>query len=188
MTTLPAPIDERFRAAAAAENLLDAAYDVVDSPVGPLLVAASDRGVCQISFDPEPDAEVERLAALVGVRVLRSPRRLDPVRRELDEYFDGERTAFELPIDLALAGSFQRAVLQELARVPYGRTTTYGALAAKVGKPRAARAVGGAMNRNPIPIVLPCHRVVGASGTLVGYGGGLERKRTLLALEGALAD
>jgi methylated-DNA-[protein]-cysteine S-methyltransferase len=185
MIAVPTDLDRRFRDAAADEGLLDAAYDVVDSPVGPLLVAASDRGVCRISFDAEPERELDRLAAAVGVRVLRSPRRLDEARRELDEYFDGARTTFGVPVDLTLAGVFQRAVLEELARVPYGQTTTYGALAAKVGNPRASRAVGGAMNRNPIPIVLPCHRVVGSSGTLVGYGGGLERKRALLELEGA---
>ena len=183
--TVPAALDERFRTAAADSGLLDAAYDLVDSPVGPLLVAATEQGVCRISFDPDPDVETDLLARLVGKRVLRSGRRVDPARRELSEYFEGERTAFGLPLDLSLAGAFQRAVLRELARVPYGETTTYGALAARVGKPRAARAVGGAMNRNPIPIVLPCHRVVGASGSLVGYGGGLERKRSLLALEGA---
>ncbi|MBW3593407.1 MAG: methylated-DNA--[protein]-cysteine S-methyltransferase [Actinobacteria bacterium] len=185
MTAVPIDLDRRFRDAAADAGLLDAAYDLVDSPVGPLLVAASERGVCRISFDADPEREIDRLAAAVGTRVLRSPRRLDEARRELEEYFDGARTAFALRVDLALAGAFQRAVLQELARVPYGETTTYGSLAAKVGNPRAARAVGGAMNRNPIPIVLPCHRVVGSSGALVGYGGGLERKRALLELEGA---
>ena len=185
--TVPTALDERFRTTAADAGLLDAAYDIVDSPVGPLLVAATERGICRIGFDPEPDAEADRLARLVGNRVLRSPRRIDLARRELDEYFAGRRRAFALPLDLSLAGTFQRGVLVELARVPYGRTTTYGALAAQVGKPRAARAVGGAMNRNPIPIVLPCHRVVGSGGSLVGYGGGLERKRALLALEGATA-
>ncbi len=185
MTAVPLDLDRRFRAAAADEGLLDAAYDVVDSPFGSLLVAASDRGVCRISFDPEPERELDLLARTVGTRVLRSPRRLDDARRELDEYFAGRRTSFALPLDLALARGFQRAVLRELARVPYGATTTYGTLAASVGNPRAARAVGGAMNRNPIPIVLPCHRVVGSTGALVGYGGGLERKRALLELEGA---
>ena len=183
--TVPSALDERFRAAAADEGLLDAAYDLVDSPVGALLVAASERGLCRISFDPEPERELDLLAAAVGTRVLRSERRLDGVRRELHEYFEGARTSFAVPLDLTLAGAFQQAVLHELARVPYGETTTYGSLAARVGKPRAARAVGGAMNRNPIPIVLPCHRVVGSTGSLVGYGGGLERKRALLELEGA---
>ena len=112
------------------------------------------------------------------------PRALDEPKRELDEYFAGSRTEFELPVDV-MFDSFRLRVMDELARVPYGSVTTYGALAAKAGNPRAARAVGMFMNRNPIPIVLPCHRVVGASGSLVGYGGGLERKERLLQLEGA---
>jgi methylated-DNA-[protein]-cysteine S-methyltransferase len=115
--------------------------------------------------------------------VLRSP--IDDVRRELDEYFEGKRREFDLPIDLRVA-AFNEEVLHELARVPYGVTTTYGALAAKVGRPNAARAVGTVMNRNPIPIVLPCHRVLGANGSLTGYAGGLDRKLQLLQLEGAI--
>ena len=115
--------------------------------------------------------------------MLRAP--LDDVRRELDEYFQGRRTAFDLPLDLRVA-PFHDAVLRELARVPYGRTTTYGTLAATVGRPRAARAVGTVMHSNPIPIVLPCHRVIGANGSLTGYAGGLDVKRRLLQLEGAL--
>ena len=121
-----------------------------------------------------------------GARVLRSPKPLDPVKRQLDEYFEGQRRRFDLDIDLRLARDFGRTVLEELGRVPFGEVTTYGALAARAGKPRAARAVGTIMNRNPIPIVLPCHRVVGANGSLVGYAGGLERKQQLLRLEGAL--
>jgi methylated-DNA-[protein]-cysteine S-methyltransferase len=183
MTVSP-NLDERFRARAAEEHLLDVAYDLADSPVGPLLVATTEQGLCRISFDPETEAELEELARLHGTRVLRSARPLDRVRRELDEYFERRRTAFDLPVDLGSVPSFQRLVLSELARVPYGETATYGGLAAKIGKPRGARAVGGALNRNPVPIVLPCHRVVGASGKLVGYAGGLERKRALLALEG----
>jgi methylated-DNA-[protein]-cysteine S-methyltransferase len=119
------------------------------------------------------------------VRVLRAPHAVDTVRRELDEYFEGRRVSFDLKLDLTGAPEFTRTVLGELARVPYGEVTTYGTLAAQVGSPRAARAVGTVMNRNPIPIVLPCHRVVGSSGSLVGYAGGLERKQALLRLEGA---
>ena len=119
-------------------------------------------------------------------RVLRVPRRVDGIRRELDEYFEGRRQEFDLRLDLTPVADFHRRALDELARVPYGQVTTYGALAAEVGRPKAARAIGGAMNRNPIPIVLPCHRVVGAGGSLVGYAGGLERKELLLRLEGAL--
>ncbi|MGH3010707.1 MAG: methylated-DNA--[protein]-cysteine S-methyltransferase [Gaiellaceae bacterium] len=185
MTTVPDRLDRHFREAAASAGLLDVAYDFADSPVGTLLVAASARGLCRISFDPEPERELDRLASGFGVRVLRSPGPLDSVRRELDEYFEGGRTEFDLPVDLTPLPDFQRHVLLELRNVAYGHVDTYGGLAAKIGKPRAARAVGGALNRNPIPIVVPCHRIVGASGSLVGYAGGLERKQALLGLEGA---
>jgi methylated-DNA-[protein]-cysteine S-methyltransferase len=174
-------LDAQFRAAAVREGLVDVRYDVVDSPFGELLVAATDRGLCRIWFDPE--GQEEELARLFGIRVLRSP--LDDIHRELDEYFDGERREFDLPIDLRVA-SFNEQVLRELAQVPYGITTTYGALAHKVGRPNAARAVGTVMNRNPIPIVLPCHRVVGSNGSLTGYAGGLDMKLKLLQLEGAI--
>ena len=183
--TVSADLDLRFRAAAAAAGLLDVAYDLVDSPLGPLLVAATPRGVCRISFDPEPEEEAETLARRFGLRVLRAP--LDGPRRELDEYFEGRRETFELDVDLSTVAPFNRRVLEELARVPYGTTTTYGLLAERSERPRAARAVGMVMNRNPVPIVLPCHRVVGSTGKLVGYGGGLDRKEMLLRLEGALA-
>ncbi|MBD0348253.1 MAG: methylated-DNA--[protein]-cysteine S-methyltransferase [Thermoleophilia bacterium] len=184
--TLSPDLDRRFREAAAAEGLLDVSYDLADSPLGPLLVARTQRGVCRISFDPEPARAEEELARAFGARLLRVPRAVDDVRRELEEYFEGERRGFEVTVDLRLARDFSRRVLEQLALVPYGRTTTYGTLATQAGRPRAARAVGTVMNRNPIPIVLPCHRVVGSTGALVGYGGGLERKRQLLALEGAL--
>jgi methylated-DNA-[protein]-cysteine S-methyltransferase len=174
-------LDARFRAAAIREGIVDVRYDVIGSPVGDLLVAATDRGLARIHFDPE--GQEDELARVFGPRVLRIP--LDDVRRELDEYFEGRRREFDLPIDLRVA-PFHAEVLRELARVPYGVTTTYGALAAKVGHPRAARAVGMVMNRNPIPIVLPCHRVVGANGSLTGYAGGLDRKLQLLQLEGAI--
>jgi methylated-DNA-[protein]-cysteine S-methyltransferase len=177
-------LDARFRAAAADAGLLDVAYDLVDTPLGRLLVAATDAGVCRISYDPEPEREIETLAKLLGTRVLRTAKPIDPARRQLDEYFEQRRTDFELDLDLR-AAPFARVVLEELAEVPYGQTTTYGRLAAKAGRPRAARAVGTVMNRNPIPIVLPCHRVVGSTGSLVGYAGGLHVKRALLTLEGA---
>lgn len=182
--TVPTDLDRRFRDAAAAEDLLDVAYDLADSPVGTLLAAASRRGLCRISFTP--DESLEGLAEAFGARILRVPRRLDPVRRQLDEYFERRRTLFDLETDLSPVPEFQRGVLAELARVPFGQVTTYGALAGRVGRPRAARAVGGALNRNPVPIVLPCHRVVGANGSLTGYAGGLDRKEALLRLEGAL--
>ena len=181
-TAVPAELDRRFRDAAAAEGVLDAAYDLVETPLGTLLVAATAHGVCRIAFEPDVDA----LAAAAGPRVLRVPSRLAEARRQLDEYFAGARREFDLPVDLH-AAPFQGAVLRELARVPYGAVATYGELARRIGRPTAARAVGGALNRNPVPIVLPCHRVVGASGSLVGYAGGLERKRVLLDLERAAA-
>ena len=185
MTTVPTTIDRQFRDAAAAAGLLDVSYDIADTPIGPLLVAVTQRGLCRVSFDPEPERETEQLARGFGARVLRTPRPLDPVKRELDEYFEGQRQEFDLPVDLRGRSEFTRQVLEHLARVPYGEVTTYGSLAALTGRPRAARAVGTIMNRNPIPIVLPCHRVVGSTGSLVGYGGGLERKRLLLDLEHA---
>ena len=185
MTVSPT-LDKRFREAAAAAGLLDVAYDLAETPIGTLLVATTERGLCRISYDPQPEREAEWLAQAFGVRVLRATKPVDPVRRQLDEYFEGTRTAFELPVDLRQSAPFSRDVLQHLAKVPYGQLTTYGALARAADRPQAARAVGTVMNRNPIPIVLPCHRVVGANGSLVGYGGGLERKEKLLKLEGAL--
>jgi methylated-DNA-[protein]-cysteine S-methyltransferase len=184
MTTLPGELDARFRTEAGGTGLLDVAYDLTDSPLGPLFVAATERGLCRLSYDAEPAAEEERLARLFGTRVLRAPAALDEAKRELDDYFEGRRQGFDLDVDLRPIGEFHRDVLRRLALVPYGRTTTYGTLAAEAGRPRAARAVGTAMNRNPIPIVLPCHRVVGSTGSLVGYGGGIERKVALLRLEG----
>jgi methylated-DNA-[protein]-cysteine S-methyltransferase len=179
-------LDRRFRAAAASLGLLDVGYDVLESPIGPLLVAASDRGLASISFDTDPEEHLERLARIAGPRVLRSPGSIDDARRELDEYFEGRRQAFDLALDLRALPPFTTAVLRELAKVPYGETTTYGTLAARVGRPRASRAVGTVMNRNRIPIVLPCHRVVGSTGNLVGYAGGLDKKLSLLRHEGAL--
>ena len=184
--TVPTDLDTRFRDAAARSGLLDAGYDVVESPLGPLLVAATEQGLLRIYFDADPEHQLELLARAAGSRVLRSPRSVAAARRELDEYFSGRRRSFDLSIDLRGAAPFTAEVLDQLARVPYGQTATYGELASRVGHPRSARAVGTVMNRNPVPIVLPCHRVVGASGSLVGYGGGLERKEQLLRLEGAL--
>ena len=184
MTVSP-DLDRRFRDTAAELGLLDVGFDVVDSPIGDLLVAASDRGLAAISFDSDPEDQLERLARIAGPRVLRSPRSVDLARRELDEYFEGRRRNFDVSLDLRALPPFTLSVLDELVRVPYGETTTYGKLALRVGHPRAARAVGTVMNRNRIPIVLPCHRVVGATGSLTGYAGGLDVKERLLELEGA---
>jgi methylated-DNA-[protein]-cysteine S-methyltransferase len=180
-------LDERFRAAAAASGLLDAAFDVVtDTPIGDLLVGVTNHGLCTIHFDPDPERELESLARRFGPRVLRSAKPIDRARRQLDEYFAGSRRTFDLDWDVRWLPAYNQRVLEELARVEYGSTTTYGTLAARTGNPRAARAVGTIMNRNPIPVVLPCHRVVGANGGLTGYAGGLERKERLLRLEGAI--
>jgi methylated-DNA-[protein]-cysteine S-methyltransferase len=184
--TVPTDLDRRFRDAAARSGLLDAGYDLVESPVGQLLVAAGDRGILRISFDADVEQHLEWLSQLAGRSVLRSPRQVDGVRRELDEYFEGRRHAFDLAVDLRGVTPFTERVLLELALIPFGETATYAELAARAGNPKAARAVGMAMNRNRIPIVLPCHRVIGANGSLVGYAGGLERKVALLRLEGVL--
>ena len=184
MTVSP-DLDRRFRDAAVTLDLVDVGFDVIDSPIGPLLVAASGEGLAAISFRTDLEEHLDRLARIAGPRVLRSAKSIDPARRELDEYFEGERHAFDLSLDLRGLPPFTVSVLNELARVPYGETTTYGALAERVGRPRAARAVGTVMNRNRIPIVLPCHRVVGSSGDLTGYAGGLDVKLALLELEGA---
>ena len=172
-------------ARAEAEGLVDVAYATTDTPIGPLLVAATDAGLVRVAFDREDDdAILQDLATRIAPRVVRAPTRLDEVRRELDEYFDGRRDHFELPIDWRLSRGFRKTVLEHLyADVPYGRTVSYLELATIVGNPKASRAVGTAMATNPIPIVVPCHRVLRTGGNLGGYGGGLETKVKLLALE-----
>jgi methylated-DNA-[protein]-cysteine S-methyltransferase len=184
--TVSVDLDRRFRDAAAREGLVDVAYELHDTPLGTLMLAATERGLCRIVYDAEPEQELELLSRTFGLRVLRSSLPVDTARRQLDEYFEHRRQAFDLPLDLRLLADFNRRVLDELARVPYGEVVTYGELAARAARPRAARAVGTVMNRNPLPIVLPCHRVIGSNGKLVGYGGGLHRKEALLRLEGAL--
>jgi methylated-DNA-[protein]-cysteine S-methyltransferase len=179
---------ERFLRRAADEGLVDVAYASVDSPLGPLLAAATERGLVTLSYSAfRPDDEVlEKLARQVSPRVLEAPARLDPVRRELDEYFDGRRSEFGVDVDWSLMGDFQRRVLTATAEIPFGGHASYGQVAEQAGNPRAFRAAGTALGRNPIPIVIPCHRVWAAGGKLGGYTGGLERKRALLELEGAL--
>lgn len=174
-------------ARAAGEGLVDVAYAAVDSPVGRLLAASTDAGLVTLSYpEHEPDAVLAELAERISPRVLEAPARLDAVRRELDEYFEGRRTAFDLPVDLRLVrGDFGRRVLRETAAIPFGSVLTYGQVAGRAGSPRAFRAAGNALGANPVPIVVPCHRIVAAGGRLGGYTGGVERKQVLLALEGA---
>lgn len=170
---------------AEAEGIVDVAYGQVDSPVGPLLVAVTDAGLVRVGFEREDvDAVLEELARRVSPRVVGSARRTDEVRRQLDEYFGGRRDHFDLALDWRLSAGFRRTVLERLcAEVPYGRTVSYLDLATLVGNPKASRAVGTAMATNPIPIVVPCHRVLRSGGHLGGYGGGLPAKQLLLALE-----
>jgi methylated-DNA-[protein]-cysteine S-methyltransferase len=172
-------------ARAEADGLVDVAYATTDSPIGPLLVAATDAGLVRLAFEREDDDNVlQELATRIAPRVVASPGRLDEVRRELDEYFDGRRDHFEVPLDWRLSSGFRKTVLEHLyADVPYGRTVSYLELATIVGNPKASRAVGTAMATNPIPIVVPCHRVLRTGGQLGGYGGGLPAKVKLLALE-----
>lgn len=179
---------ERFAARAEAEGLLDVAYTVEDSPVGPLLLAATKRGLVELGFEgqKELDFYLERLTRKVSPRVLEAPARLDPVRRELDEYFEGRRTDFDVPLDWSLTRGFTQRVLRATAKVPYGEVSTYRRMAAKAGNERAVRAAGNALGANPIPIVVPCHRILRTGGSLGGYGGGLPRKEFLLRLEGFL--
>jgi methylated-DNA-[protein]-cysteine S-methyltransferase len=171
---------------AAEEGLLDVAYAPVDSPLGPLTLAATPEGIVRLAFDNEDRDEVlGDLAARVSPRVLEAPARLDPARRELEEYFEGRRTAFDLPLDWALTKGFRRQVLGAAARIPYGRTGTYRSVATEAGSPRAVRAAGTALATNPIPIIVPCHRVLRSDGALGGYRGGADRKDVLLRLEAA---
>jgi methylated-DNA-[protein]-cysteine S-methyltransferase len=175
--------------AAARAGLLDVAYVIEDSPVGRLLLAATPQGLVRLAYvdrGVEEDAVLADLARRVSPRILASPRPLDEPRRELAEYFAGIRQQFELPLDWRLMRGFGRRVLQATARVPFGATTTYTSVATQAGSPRAARAAGNALGANPIPIIVPCHRVLHATGGLGGYTGGLDRKRHLLEIEGVV--
>ncbi|HEX8053785.1 MAG TPA: methylated-DNA--[protein]-cysteine S-methyltransferase [Thermoleophilaceae bacterium] len=176
----------RFAERAGEEGLVDVAYATLDTPVGELLVASTRRGVVRISYlDWFPaEATIADLARRISPRVLEAPARLDGVRRELDEYFAGERRSFDVRVDRSLLGPFARKVLGRTARIPYGEVSTYAAMAAAAGSPRASRAAGNALASNPIPIVIPCHRVLRSGGGMGGYTGGLERKAQLLELEG----
>ena len=177
----------RFHDLAAERGVIDVAYAVVPSPVGDLIVATTRRGLVRIGFPTEaPQDVVEELSVLLSPRVLEAPAKLDEVRRELDEYFEGRRTTFEVPVDMSLTRGFTRKVLQATARIPFGSVSTYRDVARKAGNDRAYRAAGNALGSNPIPIVVPCHRVLHSGGGLGGYGGGLDVKRFLLDLEHAL--
>ena len=168
------------------DGLLDVAYRTLDSPVGRLLLAATPEGLVRVAFETEDvDSVLSELAAQVSPRVLLAPDRLDAVSFELEEYFAGRRHAFDVPVDLRLARGFRRAVLEHLAQVPYARTVSYAELAASAGSPRAVRAVGTACALNPVPLVVPCHRVVRSDGASGGYRGGPDVKRRLLAMEAA---
>jgi methylated-DNA-[protein]-cysteine S-methyltransferase len=168
------------------EGILDVAFRTLDTPVGALLLAATDQGLVRVAFAVQDhDAVLCELADRISPRVLRAPARLDETVRQLEEYFTGRRTGFDLPLDWRLSRGFRREVLANLPVIGYGRTETYAQVATAAGRPRAVRAVGTACATNPLPIVVPCHRVVRSDGTSGGYAGGPEAKRTLLTLEAA---
>jgi methylated-DNA-[protein]-cysteine S-methyltransferase len=174
-------------AGAEAAGVLDVAYAGVDSPVGRLLVAATPEGIVRVAFAREgDDAVLAELARRISPRVLEAPARLDPARRQLEEYFEGGRTAFALPVDWRLSSGFRERVLHAIAAIPFGRTGTYRSVATAAGTPNAVRAAGSACATNPIPIIVPCHRVVRSDGTMGRYGGGEAAKRLLLEHEHAL--
>jgi methylated-DNA-[protein]-cysteine S-methyltransferase len=184
---LAAAAARRVAERAAADGLADVAYGPLDSPFGTLLGAVTRRGLVRVAF-PEEDAEqvLASLAGRISPRVVEAPARLESVRRELGEYFDGRRTRFDVDLDWSLMGPFGRRVLRATWAIPFGSVRTYAEVAARAGSPRGFRAAGNALGSNPIPIVIPCHRVLRTGGDLGGYGGGLPRKRWLLEMEGAV--
>ena len=186
--TLPGPAALDLQRVAG-EGLLDVAYASLDSPLGPLVVAATPRGLVRLAYTGSRDEGevIEDLAGKLSPRILEAPERLDDVRRELDEYFEGRRADFDVPIDWSLTRGFTGEVLRQTARIAYGKTSTYAEVAGRAGSPRAVRAAGNALGSNPIPVVVPCHRVLRTGGALGGYTGGVERKEFLLRLEGVLA-
>jgi len=178
---------KRLAERASAEGLVDVAYTTTDSPFGPLLLAATPRGLVRVNLPTcDPNETLEELARRVSPRVLEAPARLDEARRQLDLYFDAKLTAFDLPLDWRLTHDFRRRVVRAIHRIPYGQTRSYTQIAARAGNERAVRAAGTACGANPIPIVVPCHRVLRSGGALGGYGGGLPMKEALLELEGVL--
>ncbi|HYH28445.1 MAG TPA: methylated-DNA--[protein]-cysteine S-methyltransferase [Actinomycetota bacterium] len=176
---------DALRLAAQGAGLLDVAYTITDSPFGPILLAATDKGLVRLAYPNERDP-LDEVAANVSPRILEDARRLDDARRQLDDYFEGRRPGFDLPVDWAMTKGFQRRVLRATHRIPFGAVSTYREVAKRAGNDRAARAAGNALGSNPIPIVVPCHRVLHSGGGLGGYTGGLDRKRFLLRLEGVL--
>jgi methylated-DNA-[protein]-cysteine S-methyltransferase len=177
---------DRLGIGAEAAGLLDVAYTTVDSPVGTLLLAATPHGLVRVAYDVEGhDRVLDTLSNRISPRVLRAPRRLDAAARELDEYFGGRRRVFDLPLDLSLSKGFRQLVQRYLPGIGYGQTRTYGQVAELVGNPRAVRAVGTACATNPLPVVVPCHRVLRADGAVGGYIGGSDTKKALLRLEAA---
>jgi methylated-DNA-[protein]-cysteine S-methyltransferase len=180
----PLRVSDHLAARAEREGLLDVAYAQVDSPLGPLTVAATARGLVTLVYPERPvDRVLERLSAEVSPRVLEAPARVDGIRRELDAYFSGALERFSTPIDWSLSQGFYRKVLQATARIAFGEVSSYAGVAAGAGSPKAVRAAGTGLGSNPIPIVVPCHRVLRSDGAIGGYTGGLERKEFLLALE-----
>ena len=196
MTELDAPpppavdaaaLGARFAARAAADGLAEVAFATLDTPVGRVVAAATRRGLARLAYEDANggvEAVLAHLAGRLSPRIVEAPARLEGARRQLVEYFAGRRERFELDVDLALAAPFARRILAATARVPFGQTRTYGEIAAAAGSPAASRAAGNALGANPVPIVVPCHRVLRAGGGLGGYTGGLERKERLLSLEG----
>ncbi len=192
-TTLRPPTVDPARPAAAAARFAsaarpDVAYDVIPTPVGTLVAAVTPRGLVRLAyedFNGGREAILDDLAARVAPRILAVPHRVDDVRHELDEYFAGERRGFDVPLDWRLTTPFQRRVLDATVAIPFGQTRTYTQIATAAGSPTGARAAGNALGGNPLPVIVPCHRVLRGGGGLGGYTGGLDRKRTLLAVEGA---
>lgn len=181
-----AALRTRLAVAADRDGILDVAYRIVDSPVGPLLVAATDQGLVRVAYANEGhDAVLQQLADKISPRILHAPTRLDTVARELDEYFAGIRRTFDIALDWRLSAGFRSTVLHRLPEIGYGHTASYAAVAQLAGNPKAVRAVGTACATNPLPVVVPCHRVVRSDGAMGGYLGGVEAKRVLLDLESA---
>lgn len=179
-------LQDRLAAAAERDRVLDVGYRTLDTPVGPLLLAATETGLVRVAYEVEGfEAVLETLAAKLSPRLLEAPRRLDAVATELEEYFAGRRQTFDVPLDHALSSGFRGLVQRHLSHIGYGRTQSYREVAELVGRPKAVRAVGTACATNPLPVVVPCHRVLRADGSLGGYIGGLDAKSALLTLEHA---